>query len=168
MTALSRHAGAFVLRVESEPRLRAAAAGLLILTAAALLAWLASHSAVAHPPWLPVWAWWGLALPTLPLAAWLGWRLPAHPPLQLHWDGQAWWLGSPRPGSRPEQPVRLRVALDFEHWLLLQVRQPGRWDPGRYIALSRASQPLHWGALRATLHLAAQHPDLDDEASPHA
>lgn len=168
MTALPRHASAFVLRVEPEPRLRAAAACMLSLTAAALLAWLASHSAAAHIPWLPALAWWGLCLPALPLAAWLGWRLPGHPPLRLHWDGRAWWLGSVQTDAWRERPVRLRVALDFEHWLLLQVQTPGRWGPGRYLALSRGNQPLHWGALRATLNLAAQHADLDDEASPHA
>lgn len=175
MTALSRHAGAFVLRVAPEPRLRTAAACLLGLTAAALLAWLASHSAIAHPPWLPAWAWWAIALLLLPLAAGLGWCLPAHPTLQLHWDGRSWWL-SLHPSETPspdgvtvdELPVRLRIALDFQDWLLLQVQRPGGGWPGRYLALSQASQPLHWGALRATLHLAAQHPELDDEAPPHA
>ncbi|QPF72759.1 hypothetical protein G8A07_07310 [Roseateles sp. DAIF2] len=163
MTALSRHASAFELRIEPDRAMRGATALVAALGAAALLAALNSHSRVADAAWLPASAWWGLTLLGPPLAAGLGWRLARHAPLRLRWDGRAWWLRSPE-GAADERPLRLTVAIDLGTWLLLRLHAArGPLWPPRYLALARAAHPAAWPGLRATLFTAPQRGADDDD-----
>lgn len=167
MEAPPRHASAFALDLGPEKRLRWAAAFVFAVAAAALSFALASHDAVADRPRCSEACWFGLTLLILPAAAWLGWMLAGHEPLRLRWDGQAWHLGAAcASGQMEERAVHVRVALDFDDWLLLHIRSTRGWAPGRYLALCRADQSAHWQALRATLYVAVQQRAGEEGAPP--
>ena len=90
------------------------------------------HAPVAHAGWLP-WL-------TLAAAAGL-WR-PAKP-FRLTWDCRHWRVDG--------QPVRLDVAIDAGHWLLLRARPVGP-RPARWLPVQRRGHEAGWHALRCAVH----------------
>ncbi|MET0519155.1 MAG: hypothetical protein ABW005_10010 [Burkholderiaceae bacterium] len=147
MSAAHRHPPALLIPLRPQPRLALLVAGLVGLSAAALLAGLAAHDARAL-----------YLLPVLPLLLWLAWRGARIEPRRLQWDGQCWRLaagGSPDPGP----VVRLEVLIDLDRWLLLRAQTPHAANPLHrwrriYLPLSQSGQGAAWGALRATLYSA--------------
>jgi hypothetical protein len=128
--------------VRSQPRLQI---GVTVLAGLAGVAAVLALEAHLRGAWMLVAAVPGLAV--------MAWRSAALRPRVLRWDGQDWWLAPDT--ESVEVPVRLKVVIDLDHWLLVQALPAG---PGRhlaaFLAFSRASQGATWGALRATLHAA--------------
>lgn len=137
-----RQASAFQITARPDRAWGLAMALLGAVAGAALLAACASQSGRALPL-LPAPIWWGLGALT-PMLALLGWCGSRHAPMQLRWDGQAWWLD--------EVPVRPRVVIDLGGWMLLRLSATARLP--RYLPLARVSCAAQWPPLRATLYTA--------------
>jgi len=136
-----RHPPPFVLTVGRDPAWSLINAGLAGMAAAALLLALAMH-------WGAQVGWAAPAVPLL-MSLWWHWSGPADG--HLRWDGQAWQLQA-QPDD--EIAVCVKVALDFDSWLLLRLVGPGRRSAlaPHYLALSRRRHAAQWPLLRATLY----------------
>lgn len=122
---------------------------LAVLSSVTVAAW-ASVPVVAG--WaLPAAARWLACAATLACAAW-GVRAEFRvAPIELHWDGQAWWWQEP--GEPEPQPCHPQVVADFGHWMLLRCAPSHGRRSRRWLALqwSVASAPP-WHALRCALY----------------
>ena len=90
----------------------------------------------------------GLAAAFTCAALWHLWC--AQPCHALHWDGQIWRVQAAPNGDAVELTA-LDVALDTQHSLLLQCRQPGRWR-SLWLWLDASAAPQHWHALRCAVY----------------
>jgi hypothetical protein len=87
---------------------------------------------------------------------------PVSTPSRLHgsalaWDGRAWRLLGDRATADDGIPVELRLRLDLQTWLLLEVHSlpdPSAGDirHAGWLALSRHDHPETWLALRRALY----------------
>jgi len=152
MRSALRHPPAFSVTLNPDPAWRALGCVLSGLAVAGLVATLLQHltPALAAPACAAT------LLLAAAAAAWLARALGCRDyRYRLRWDGQAWWLAS---GQQPELPVRLSVAMDLDHWLLLRAQRPGwrlAWRP-LYLPLAEAAAQAHWPELRAALFAASQ------------
>lgn len=122
-----------------------------LLAVASSLAWAVALYAAGGPAWF-------FAVPALAVlhAAWLLRRELRVGAAVLRWDGQAWSL------ERGRAPLAgdVRIALDFDRWLLLELvaaEQPAGWRrllprAGAWLAVSAGGLPPgQWHALRCAL-----------------
>lgn len=105
---------------------------------ATLLAWIVQSDA-----WLPrhtvAWLVWVFSLGW---AAWGWWRSPQG---ALEFTGDSWhWVDQVH-----DRQVTLTVQLDLQHTLLVLARDAQ--SRGRWLWLTQARQPRHWGDLRRAL-----------------
>ena len=84
--------------------------------------------------------------------AWRRWRASAAG--WLHWRDGAWTFGASRASADNDIVLaRLRVALDFQTILLLELKSASRAP--RWLWLSHSDDPPHWNALRRAVHARA-------------
>ena len=144
MSAALRQPPAFRLEVRADPFLAAAECLAAMLALLALLLW--------RPDALPAFVWPWLPLPAL-LWMLVLWRWP-RPDVELSFDGQRFLLRDLRYPHSDPCPVRLRISLDFERWMLLSVQAQAHSRPClRSLALRKAVLEPHWTLLRTVLKL---------------
>ncbi|RYF77218.1 MAG: hypothetical protein EOO29_21870 [Comamonadaceae bacterium] len=87
------------------------------------------------------------------LLAWRQWR--ASPTGWLHWRDGAWSLGLERASADHDISLtRLRVALDFQTVLLLELGSASRRP--RWLWLALRDDPAQWNAVRRAFHARMQ------------
>ena len=91
--------------------------------------------------------WWGAAAASLSAAAAAGVALRglARAPIELAWDGQAWWLDG--------QPVSASLQLDLAAGLLLRLQST---SGQRWVGISRAEAGAAWHRLRVAVQAHAR------------
>lgn len=121
--------------------------GLALVSAAAVLAWLANAWQQGEPLW-------SLGLVAGLTAGLLFWSLTGLRALQawqaLVWDGQNWHLR-----SRTGQCFtgRVRVVLDLGPWMLLHWQaEAGQAGGSLHLPLARVDGPQGWQRLRQAVH----------------
>nr|WP_295084666.1 hypothetical protein [uncultured Roseateles sp.] len=144
MSAAHRHAPPLRVDILPQPRLQALIAAMACLAAFCFVLALMQHLPQAWP-----------LMALLPIVAVLAWRMARVSGRRLQWDGQCWRL-SQSLDEEAQQEVLVAVAIDFDRWLLLRLREPtAPWfSPVEYLPLSAAQQGAMWGQLRATLFAA--------------
>lgn len=103
-------------------------------------------------------AWWGVLAFSAAISAHAAWRWLRAPVGFLRWTGENWlWsqaLGVPNP-----QACEIRWSLDFQTFVLVQMRLIGVAGPKSWIWLERGDEsPLAWLAIRRALVAARESP----------
>ena len=123
---------------------RGAVLALAALAMATMAAWLFTHE---RPIEIVAWAATTASIAAIGgLAAWAV-RVP---PIELSWDGQAWFVG--RASNQPA-PGDLRVAIDLGRWMLLRFT-PAVSTGARavWVPVQRLGLESQWHALRCSVY----------------
>ena len=132
-----------IVVLQPSPLLRAAAAALCALAAAALGAWLAPRAGL--DPLAPAL---GAAASAIAAAVLLARTRPPRV-LTLAWDMRRWMLGA---SDAEPLPGTLTVAMDLGSVLLLRFAPEQAARPSQWMALRRGAHAPQWHALRCAVY----------------
>ena len=123
---------------------RGAVLTLAALAMATMAAWLITQE---RPIEIVAWVATGLSIAAV---AGLAARAVRVPPVDLGWDGRAWFVG---PGPDESSPGDLHVAIDLGRWMLLRFT-PAAPTGARpiWLPVQRLGIESQWHALRCTVY----------------